>query len=136
MRLRLSIGLALVLAMSAGAFAAGETAGDAVVAAHRAFMQAYKTCNTATLNTLIADDMEFLHAGGMLQNKDAFVKGVAACSLTDLTSEVTNTRVYGDTGLVMGKLNYKTKTVGGVLYFTQVYVKRSGKWVFVNHQST
>src|SRR6185295_19587387 len=125
MKVRLSIGLALVLAASIGVFAAGETAGDGVVAAHKAFMQAYKTCNVAALNPLLADDMRFLHAGGMLQEHDAFVKGVAACSLTDLTSEVTNTRMYGDTGVVMGKLNYKTKTVGGTLYFTQVYVKKN-----------
>ena len=127
MKMRLSMGLALGLAMSSAAFAAGETANDALLTAHKAFMQAYKTCNTTALTPMLSDDMRFLHAGGMLQEREAFVKGVAACSLTDLTSDVTNVRLYGDTGLVMGKLNYKTKTVGGILYFTQVYVKKNGK---------
>src|SRR5215471_18982340 len=99
---RLSIGLGMILAASIGLLAAGETAADGVMAAHKAFYQAYKSCNTAAMNALVADDMEFLHVGGMLQNKDEFVKGVGACSLTDMSAEVTNTRVYGDTGIVMG----------------------------------
>lgn len=136
MKIHASIGLALVLTMSIGVFAQGESAADAIVAAHRTFLDAYKTCNTGVMSTLVTDDMQFMHLGGNIQNKEQFVKGVGSCSLTDITSDIINTRMYGDTGIVMGKFNYKTKTGGGVLLFTEVYVKKNGQWIFATHQST
>jgi hypothetical protein len=120
----------------AGLLAQGETASDGVVAAHRKFVDAYKTCNTGSMNTLVTDDMQFIHVGGNIQNREQFIKGVGACALTDMRSDIMNVRMYGDTGIVTGKFNYKTKTGGGTLLFTEVYIRRGGRWMFANHQST
>ena len=129
------VAVVCVLAASTGMLAAGDT--DAVVAAHKKLFETQSGCNAGVIATLVADDMQFLHAGGMIENKAAYVKSTAACSLSQLTSEVMNTRMYGDTGIVTGKLTYKTKAgPGGDLFFTEVFVKKNGAWTFVSHQST
>ena len=128
-----AIGLALAMTVSIGVFAQGESAGDAVVAAHKKFIDAYKTCNTGVIGTLVTDDMQFMHVGGNIQNKEQFVKGVSSCSLTDITSDIINTRMYGDMGIVTGKFNYKTKMGGGTLLFTEAGSKRRAprtSWIF------
>ena len=129
------VALAFVLAASTGMVAAGDA--DAVVAAHKKLFETQASCNAEAMAPLVADDMQFLHAGGMIENKAAYLKSTAACPLSQLTSEVMNTRIYGDTGIVTGKLTYKTKAgPGGDLFFTEVFVKRNGAWTFVSHQST
>jgi hypothetical protein len=134
---RIAIGLILVLTTSAASFAKDEAAASSVVAAHRKFFDAYRACNGGTIATLVADDMQFMHAGGMIEDKSSFVKSVSSCALSDISSEILNTRTYGDTGIVIGKLNYQTKAgPGGMLFFTEVFVKKNGAWTFVSHQST
>ena len=52
----------------------------------------------------------------------------------------TNVRVYGDTSVVTGihreNVKYQGREVGGKLRYTQVYVKRQGRWQIVASQLT
>ncbi|MGE3579327.1 MAG: hypothetical protein AB7I25_12790, partial [Vicinamibacterales bacterium] len=40
-----------------------------VTALAQRFITAQKTCNTGELNAIVADDMQFIHVGGMTQDK-------------------------------------------------------------------
>jgi uncharacterized protein (TIGR02246 family) len=129
------IGLAtLVLGANA---ASADTQQDIVALAQR-FIAAQKTCNTAELNTIVADDMQFIHVGGMTQDKAAFVAGIGGCMFSNLTLDVTRVRVYGDsTAIVQGTQVHSLKNgAGGTLIVSQVYVKQNGAWKFASHQST
>jgi ketosteroid isomerase-like protein len=132
---RIAIGIVFVVAACSG-LSAQDGARDAVVAAGNKFVDAYKACNVNELGRQVTDDMQFMHIGGMLQDKKAFLAGVGTCALTDLQVDVMNVRIYGDAAIITGKQNYKTKTMSGSLFYTEVWVKRNGGWLFASHQST
>jgi uncharacterized protein (TIGR02246 family) len=117
--------------------AQADTQQDVVALAQR-FITAQKTCNTAELNKIVADDMQFIHVGGMTQDKMAFVQGVGGCALSNLTLDVNKVRVYGDaTAILQGTQVHTLKNgTGGTLIVSQVYVKQNGAWKFASHQST
>ena len=128
------IGLALTLLGAQVSFA--DTQQDITALAQR-FITAQKTCNTAELNKIVADDMQFIHVGGMTQDKAAFVAGVGGCALSNLTLDVTKVRVYGDTAILQGTQVHTLKNgTSGTLIVSQVYVKQGGTWKFASHQST
>jgi ketosteroid isomerase-like protein len=132
---RVVIGMAFVVAAWSGLFAQ-DSGREAVVAAGNKFVDAYKACNVNDLGRMVTDDMQFMHIGGMLQDKKAFLAGVGTCALTDLQVNVMNVRIYGDAAIITGKQNYKTKTMSGSLFYTETWVKRNGGWLFASHQST
>ncbi len=135
---RALVGLALAAVAYAGVPAGAQEGGaqNAALAAQKKFLEAYKTCNVAEMNTLVTDDMQFIHTGGNTQDKAQFVAGVGSCSLTDLTLDITKVRMYGDTAIISGKFNYATKATKGTLIISEVYVKKDGHWLFASHQST
>lgn len=129
------IGMAAVLLCAH--VAAADTQQDVVALAQR-FITAQKTCNTAELNKIVTDDMQFIHMAGNTQDKTAFVAGVGACALSNLTLDVTKVRLYGDnTAIVQGTQVHTLKNgMSGTLIVSQVYVKQNGAWKFASHQST
>jgi len=129
------IGFAAV--MLSASLAQADTQQDVVALAQR-FITAQKTCNTAELNKIVADDMQFIHVGGNTQDKAAFVAGVGGCALSNLTLDVNKVRVYGDsTAIVQGTQVHTLKSgMSGTLIVSQVYVKQGGAWKFASHQST
>lgn len=128
------IGLALTVL---GANVAFADAQQDVVALAQRFIAAQKSCNTAELHKMVADDMQFIHVGGMTQDKTTFVQGVGACALSNLTLDVTKVRLYGDTAILQGTQVHTLKNgTSGTLIVSQVYVKQGGTWKFASHQST
>ena len=126
----------VVMVLGAGvAFA--DPSQDAALAVQKKFIDAQKTCNVAELNKIVADDMQFIHVGGMTQDKAAFVAGVGGCALSNLTLDVTKVRMYGDTAVIQGTQVHTLKNgMSGTLIVSQVYVKKNGAWLFASHQST
>jgi uncharacterized protein (TIGR02246 family) len=128
------IGIATVVL---GANLAWADAQQDVLAVEKKFIDAQKTCNVAELNTVVADDMQFIHVGGNTQDKAAFVAGVGMCALSNLTLDVTKVRLYGDTAVLQGTQVHTLKNgTSGTLIVSQVYVKQNGAWKFASHQST
>ena len=126
----------VVMVLGAGV-ASADPSQDAVMAVQKKFIDAQKTCNVAELNTIVTDDMQFIHVGGNTQDKAAFVKGVGGCALSNLTLDVTKVRMYGDTAVVQGTQVHTLKNgMSGTLIVSQVYVKKNGAWLFASHQST
>ena len=74
----------LAAALLGVVLAHAEAGQDGVLSAQQKFVDAYRTCNVAELNKLVTDDMQFIHVGGMTQDKTTFVAGVGQCALADL----------------------------------------------------
>jgi ketosteroid isomerase-like protein len=129
-------GLAIAI-LAAGSVYAQSKPEDAVLAAQKKFVDAYRTCNVAEMNTIVTDDMQFIHVGGNTQDKAQFVAGIGTCSLADLRIDVSKVRIYGDAAIIQGMFNYKPKQgAGGTLVISEVFVKKNGAWQFASHQST
>ncbi len=133
---RFAIGMALATVVSFGAFAQSKAESE-VAAADKSWAEAYQGCKVDVMGRLLSDDLLFIHLGGNLNNKEQFMKSVSTCTMESATQDVHRIRVYGDTGVVHGTLHYKVRNMAGAsLMYTRVYVKKSGAWQLVNHQST
>lgn len=150
---RLLIGMVLLAATAAPAMAqsGGQTPQAAdVLAAQRQWFAAYAGCNLPALGKIVADDMMFMHHMGRMENKAEFMKGSASCGLTELGSENTKVRLFGDTAVISGDLKWKGKNAqakGSFMsptssasfskfLYSEVWVKQAGRWVMASHQST
>jgi len=114
---------------------------DEVIAAQKRFYTAYRTCDKATMATLVTDDMMYLHStGGLQKNKAELVDSLnpANCPFEILQVDPTSVRVYGDSAIIFGNLRYKPKNgpeTMGKKIASQVFVKRDGRWLFASNIS-
>jgi hypothetical protein len=132
--------VAIACSLAAGTMASAQDSvkmDPALLMAKEKVIEAQKTCNVALANEWVTDDMLFIHANGILQDKKAFGDFVKTCTLADIRFDVDNVRMYGDVAVLSGKLPFKMKQGPGMSFFvSEVYVKRNGKWLFASHQST
>jgi len=98
--------------------------------------------DAATLDMLFGDDLLFVHAGAVAEDKAKYIARICRSShhyrgLTYLRREF---RVFGAVVLVDGDLRLQVATPGGerdvVVRFLQVWVRRDGRWQLVSWQST
>jgi hypothetical protein len=138
MKRRILVAIACTLAAGTMASAQDSVKMDpALLTAKEKVIEAQRTCNVALANEWVTDDMLFIHANGILQDKKAFGDFVKTCTLADIRFDVDNVRTYGDVAVLSGKLPFKMKQGTSMSFFvSEVYVKRNGKWLFASHQST
>jgi len=91
---------------------------------------------------LLADDYVFLQADGNVSNKAqniAVIRDPAFVCQSLVTEDVT-VRVYGDAGVVTGRVvmhaTYGGQDVGGEFLYTDVWARRGGRWQTVVSQAT
>ena len=145
------ISLFLVLAITVTALAFGQSAGlradqnskeeQALIKLEREWNEAYKNGNKDVLDRIMADDFVFIDEGSNINPKAPYIAStlqnvkVESYSLEDM-----KVRIYGDTGIVtavwVGKLTISGKDVSGSFRYTDVYVKRRGRWVCITSQET
>jgi len=138
---RLSVAVPLILAAQVASSAQSKplTAPEAAIAAvDKTWAEFYQSCNIDGMNRLIADDMVFVHIGGNMQTKKQFVDTVRPCTMERVQTEVSSVRIYGNTAIVIGTMNYQVKNMApGVILYTRVYLNDgAGKWSLVTHEST
>lgn len=110
---------------------------DEVIAADQLWATAYQSCDTNTMDELLAEDLVFIHLTSAIDTKETFMAGAASCGMEMAKAEQTSVRVYGNTAVVVGDLHFKAKGFGeGALRYSRVFVKQNGSWRLVNHQST
>jgi len=139
----LAAAVAVLLVAAPGSSAAKDTARDEkeLLQIERNWTQVWVTKDAATLGKILGDDwvgqgplgtMTKAQVLGDLKTGDATVESI---TLGDMT-----VRVFGDTAVVMGsndeKSSYKGKDTSGRYSWTDVFVKRKGKWQAVASQST
>lgn len=90
------------------------------------------------LKEILADDfVDVTYKGGLRDKADHLVSSLAP-SKSKQTLEELKVRLYGDTGIVNG-LNVVVTADGAATYkirFTDVFVKRGGRWRAVSAQET
>ena len=87
-----------------------------------------------SLDRLLADDFIFTNPAGLFANKAEYLEGAKAD--TAVYESVSNNdkvvKAYGDAAVVAGSTNvkghYDGHEVGGQFRFTDMFVKRQGRW--------
>jgi ketosteroid isomerase-like protein len=98
--------------------------------------------DAAALNRILAEDWIGIDFEGTVLTKAQALRGISSDSAT-LESTVLRdmkVRVYGNTGIVTGtdteKGEYHGKDSSGKYLWTDVFVRRNGRWQAVSSQST
>ncbi len=123
-------------------FAADAKTEAALTQMEKDWGQAMVKNDEATLHRLMADDWSMTTPDGAVQTKTEALADLKSGNLKFESTEVDDikVRVFGNTAVVTGhsrdKSTYKGKDVSGEYRFTDVFVKRNGKWQAVATQVT
>ncbi len=141
--LRVAVAVALLLAPSAAALRAQDSA---LVARDAAWNALRLRGDAAGLDTLLAADWLLTHSDGRTQDKRDYLAELARGSRggrvnTAITNEDVVTRFYGETAVVTGvSVQSGTGADGtpfsGRFRFTRVWVRRDGRWLMVSSHSS
>ena len=98
--------------------------------------------DVAALEGILSDDLTYTHATGVFETKAEFLGKIKSGQLKyeSFGPEDFRVRVYGPAAVITGIARVKVQ-VGGQplsfrLRFTDVYVKRDGRWQMVAWQAT
>ena len=98
--------------------------------------------NVGTLERLLADELTYTHTTGTTDTKAELLASLSSGALKYLSIEPEEMRArpYDEVGVVTGRAAMKVRTGGQELAFriafTDVYVRRDGRWQMVAWQST
>ena len=119
-----------------------ESSLQEVAKVERARFQAWLQKDVPALRQVIADDVVYCHSTGICQNKEELIGFITGGVNVYRAMDVVELKPsqYGETVVVNGKLDMKVESNGKVQQFqgiyTDVYVKRDGRWQLVRWQST
>ena len=116
--------------------------GQVVIELDRKRMLAMASKDTATLESLLADDLIYTHSSARLDTKrsliDAMVSGKTV--YTGVEPSEVKAQDLGDTVVLTGVAQIKVTANGAPnafgVRFTDVYARRDGRWQMVTWQST
>jgi hypothetical protein len=118
------------------------TAESEVRLAERQRFEAMTKQDVAALDTLLDDELDYVHSGGNLQSRQQFIDMIGKRTLVYESIEPSQVRVhvYDDLALAMGRSEMRVRTATGVssfaVRFTEVYVRREGHWLLTAWEST
>ena len=104
--------------------------------------QAVQRGDTAAIDRIYADDYISTNIYGVVRTKSQVIEDFksGALKIESVTSDEVNVRAHGDTAIVTGRTTMKVQDRGrdtsGQSRFTQVYMKRNGRWQIVAFQLT
>ncbi|MFZ0769995.1 MAG: nuclear transport factor 2 family protein [Candidatus Sulfotelmatobacter sp.] len=108
-------------------------------AMERAWLNAEKTHDAAAFEKIVADDWIAINSDGKSQTKAERAAEIKAAHTTSTTMGDMKVRVFGDTAVVTGTDDEITREDGkessGHYAWTDVFVKRNGKWLAVASQT-
>lgn len=108
----------------------------------KAWNEALLANDLATVNRIVADDWVGIDFKGAMTSKEETLAQLKSGESRNEYVELgdMNVRVYGDTAVVMGtdteKSVYQGENTSGRYAFTDVFVKKDGRWQAVASQST
>ena len=99
--------------------------------------EAISAGDRARLEALLADDMQQIHASGVVEGKAAYIDTLLRRRRRCERTGETTVRLYGDTAVMTGPQRnvYADGTVGDMLT-TLVWVQREGCWQLASSHST
>ncbi len=111
-------------------------------AVNREWADALVRRDFAAVDRIVADDFIIIGDNGGIANKPEYIAGLKSDStmLETFDTDELQVRVYGKTAVLNGRWMAKIRDKGKVWNesgrYTDVYVKRNGRWQAVNSQST
>ncbi len=134
------IALALTLAFLSSA--AEPQTKDAVTAADKAWAAATVKADAAALGKLLADDLNYIHSTGAIDDKASFIGKLKSGEqkYLKIDHDGSDVRLYGSTAVLTATARVEsiTKGVKGPpthLRFIHVWFYSKGAWQLVAHQS-
>jgi len=121
-----------------------RAAAEQLIQMERDWSQADVKKDAAALNRILAEDWIGIDFQGTVLNKAEVLRQVALHSDATATESTElgemKIRIFGNTALISGteteKSEYKGKDSSGKYIWTDVFVRRSGRWQAVSSQST
>jgi len=111
---------------------------DAILQLERETMEGIKNKDADALSKIVADDFIHRSPGGVDAGKAEFLKSVASLpvKVMEIWGEELKVSVYGETAVLTGVQRVKTKSAdgkeeAGAGAFTDVFVRREGRWWMV-----
>jgi ketosteroid isomerase-like protein len=103
--------------------------------------EATRTKDRAALERIYADEYYCVHSNGAAMDKAAeLAKNMSTENAwTDFDLDDVVVRVFGDVGILTGRLSLKGSAKGfqpGARRFTDIFVRRAGRWQLINCQTT
>ena len=101
----------------------------------RAWLDAYLKRDVAAMEQIESDDFTITHGNGQVITKAQEIANLKRAGATDsslsFSTEETKVRVYGDTAILTGIFVSKGKDSTQRSRYTDVYVRRNGRWQVV-----
>ena len=133
---------ALVLLLSVCGVRADEAADKAeLVRVEHATAAALVAHDAKALTTLLAADWRIVTADASVMTREALLKVLDAGTLKFESYKISDldVRLYGDAAVVIGhgnsKMEWKGEPIAGREIFTDVFIRRDGKWQCVSSHS-
>lgn len=136
------LSLTLVLSAALAGPARAEDAAPDVLKRDDARIAAQLKADLAGLEDTFADGATYTHSSSVVETKKEFIEGIRTGRLKYKSYDRKDAAValYGDTAVVTGKAFVVVERAGADvqirLQFTNVWVKRAGKWRMVTWHST
>jgi ketosteroid isomerase-like protein len=98
--------------------------------------------DVAALDTLLDDDLTYVHTGGDLQSRREFINTIRKQELIyeSIVPTQERVRVYDGLALATGRSEMRVRNSAGLNSFTirfvEVYVRRDGRWLLTAWQAT
>ena len=118
------------------------TAESDVRTAQRERFEAMMHQDLVALDTLLDDDLTYVHTGGDLQSRKQFINTIKKQELVyeSISPSEVRVRVYDGLALATGRSEMRVRNSAGLnsfaIRFTEVYVRRDGRWLLTAWQAT
>jgi hypothetical protein len=133
----------LVLACMSSASRVSDTSGEpAVRATEQRRFHAMTTVDLGALDTLLAEELTYTHTTSEVDTKASLLDALRTSRLVydSITPADVRVRVYGGSAVMTGTARVQVRANGALrrlsIRFTEVYVRRAGRWELVVWQST
>ena len=119
-----------------------QAAANAVLAAETARIQAILAKDFDALDSLIGDDLHYVHSSAVMEDKATYLKRLREgyYRYRGLTIKSRTVRVLGDIALVNGDVHIEVEVQGAakdvMSRYLQVWAQRNGHWQMVSWHST
>jgi hypothetical protein len=118
------------------------TAESEVRLAQRQRFEAMMKQDVVALDTLLDDELDYVHTGGDLQTRPQFIDMIKKQTLVyeSIAPSEVKVRVYDGLALATGRSQMRVRSAAGVssfgIRFTEVYVRRDGRWLLTAWEAT
>jgi len=98
--------------------------------------------DVAALDTLLDEDVTYVHTGGDMQSKAEFIDLIRSRRLVyeSIAPSEMHVRVYEGGAIVTGLSQMRVRSATGVsgfqIRFTEAYVRREGRWLLTAWEAT